>query len=140
MYPGRKDTLKACVYVKDVARIVYESAVHVSPGVHLFNLTYTPPPTIEMICNEISIVTGVAKPKLLIPGIILRGGAKLLSVTGKLAGGNLLNSIHPNRVKKLMISTNIDGSKLGASPYKLQYSLRAALQDWFLDCENKGLF
>lgn len=44
-YPGRKDTLKASVYVKDVVRILYATIIEdTSPGVSLYNLTYSPPP------------------------------------------------------------------------------------------------
>ena len=51
-FPGRKDTKKACVYVKDVARACYYFAQK-GPGLHLYNLVYQQPPTIQEICEAI---------------------------------------------------------------------------------------
>ena len=47
--------------------------------------------------------------------------------------------IHPARVKKLMVSTNICGKKLAASGYKFHYTLEESFRDWFEDCEKKEL-
>lgn len=48
--------------------------------------------------------------------------------------------IHPDRVKKLMVSTNICGKKLAASDYKFHYTLEESFRDWFNDCNKEGLF
>jgi len=45
-------------------------------------------------------------------------------------GGKIVG-IHPARVKKLMISTNINGEKLKNSGYELKYSLEESFKDWF---------
>ena len=47
--------------------------------------------------------------------------------------------IHPARVKKLMISTNICGKKLAESGYKFHYSLEETFADWFEDCNKEQL-
>ena len=47
--------------------------------------------------------------------------------------------IHPDRVDKLMISTNIIGAKLHKE-YPLNFSLAEAITDWFNDCNNEELF
>ena len=76
MYTGRKDTIKACIYVKEL----------VGP----------------------------------------LGGKKV--------------GIHPARVKKLMVSTNICGKKLAATDYTFHYTLVESFRDWFNDCNKEGLY
>lgn len=138
-YPGRKDTLKASVYVKDVVRILYNASVNSVPGIITYNLSYYPTPSIESICTTMAEVTGVAKPKFTMPGWFLKFAAGLVYYIGR-SIGKKINGIHPDRVKKLMISTNISGKKLNESAYKLQFSLKNAIEDWFKDCDGKGLF
>jgi nucleoside-diphosphate-sugar epimerase len=127
------------VYVKDVARVLYETALLEPAGVSVFNLTYQSAPTIETICKTMAEVTHLDVPKLTIPSGVLRAGATGISLLsgflGKRAAG-----IHPDRVKKLMISTNIDGIKLSQSPYKLQFTLKEAVADWYKDCGEQGLY
>ena len=48
--------------------------------------------------------------------------------------------IHPDRIKKLMISTNISGKKLKDTGYKFHYTLEESFRDWYKDCEEKGLY
>jgi nucleoside-diphosphate-sugar epimerase len=137
-YPGRKDTIKGCVYVKDVARILYEGATKNEKSVDTYNLTLSPAPRIDMICETMAEATNINPPKILVPAWFLKLAAGSLYYLGRLFGKKI-NGIHPDRVKKLMISTNIDGSKLSNSPYKLQFTLKEAIEDWFSDCKKKGL-
>lgn len=134
-YPGRKDTIKASIYVKDVARLLVEMATRTEPGVFVYNLTYEPAPVISEICEAMSKVTGVSRPKWVVPGLLLRSIAAVLgSVHGVLGEG-----FHPDRVRKLMNSTNISGRKLQKDGYSLRYSLEEAIRDWWKDCGEKGL-
>jgi nucleoside-diphosphate-sugar epimerase len=134
-YPGRTDTIKASIYVKDVAALLAEMAAKAEPGVFLYNLTYEPAPTIEEICATMSKVTGVKRPKWVVPGFVLRTlAASLGPIHGVLGEG-----FHPDRVRKLMISTNISGKKLKEDGYTLKYSLNDAIADWWKDCGEKGL-
>ena len=48
--------------------------------------------------------------------------------------------IHSDRIKKLMISTNINGQKLMENGYQIEYSLEKALVDWLKSCGGKGLY
>lgn len=138
-YPGRRDTLKASVYVKDVVRILYSIIKDETPqNVKLYNLTYYPPPSIETICCLIAEVTQVSKPHILVPAGLLKMAAAGIYYTGMIIGRKF-TGIHPDRVKKLMISTNINGEKLERSEYRLRFSLKEALEDWFEDCNKKGL-
>ncbi|WP_345955890.1 NAD(P)-dependent oxidoreductase [Mucilaginibacter sp. PAMB04168] len=137
-YPGRRDTTKAAVYVKDVVRILYETSVGQGTGVATYNLTYSPAPTIQKICEVMAQVTGVNEPKLLVPASLMKLAASTIYYSGNLLGKKI-NGIHPDRVKKLMISTNISGKKLDESPYKLQYTLKEAIADWYNDCNKMDL-
>ncbi|SDC77570.1 NAD-dependent epimerase/dehydratase family protein [Pedobacter soli] len=138
-YPGRKDTIKSSVYVKDVVRILYETGQMEKPGHVTYNLTYYPAPTIEEICVTMAEATRIKAPKVLVPGWALKSAAGSAYFGARILGKNI-SGIHPDRVKKLMISTNISGEKLKLSPYKLQFSLREALEDWYRDCENIELY
>jgi len=137
-YPGRKDTIKACIYVKDVVRILHDTAQNEKPGAVTFNLTYHPAPTIEKICQTMAEATNVKAPKILVPGWALISAAGS-AYFGARVVGKKISGIHPDRVKKLMVSTNISGEKLSKSPYKLQFTLKEALEDWLREGEGKEL-
>ena len=47
--------------------------------------------------------------------------------------------IHPTRVKKLMVSTNISGTKMAQTNYIFHYTLEESIRDWFEDCNREGL-
>jgi nucleoside-diphosphate-sugar epimerase len=134
VYPGRKDTIKGCIYVKDLVRFMLYRLEHHQEGVELYNCTYEPAFTIEQICDAMMRVTGIRRILLKIPGGLLMGVATIAGVLG----GRVLG-IHPARVKKLMVSTNISGKKLAASGYKFHYTFEEALEDWFNDNEGRGL-
>jgi nucleoside-diphosphate-sugar epimerase len=137
VYPGRKDTRKACVYVKDVARACY----HFSDGEsmqYLFNLVYEKAPTIQEICETVAQETDARKPFMLVPGPLLIFAAYVIMLLGKVIGKEL-TGIHPDRVKKVMISTNVSGDKLAKTGFKLAYSLSDGVSDWYKDCGYEGL-
>ena len=137
-YPGRRDTSKACIYVKDVAELCYRFAES-DDDLNIFNLCYQQPPTIETICQTISKVTGLSTPRITVPAWILVGAAGLLTAVFRLIGRKNI-SLHPDRVMKLMISTNISGEKLADMGYHFKYPLYEAIRDWYHDNEEKGLY
>ena len=138
-YPGRKDTKKAAIYVKDLVRIMVEMADKENPGVHLYNTVYTPVHSIQEICETMAKVTGVKEPKFKIPAGVLTFAAASINVFGKMIG-KTFDGIHPDRVKKLMVSTNINGQKLLDHGYKMEFSLEEAIADWYADCNQEGLY
>lgn len=139
-FPGRKTTLKASVYVKDVVRILHDLAVSDLPDNYaLYNLTFYPAPAIDTICSTIADITKVSRPSIVIPGWILKIAAQTLFSFGMLVGKKI-NGIHPDRVKKLMISTNINGSKLNSSRFQLRYTLKSAIRDWVDECGGHSLY
>ena len=107
---------------------------HSFPGTDIFNCTFEPAYNIEQICETIKKATGLKYKVPLIPGGLLMIAARILGpIGGKKVG------IHPDRVKKLMVSTNICGKKLAGSGYKFHYSLEESFKDWFKDCNKESL-
>ena len=137
-YPGRKDTKKAAIYVKDLVRLMAEMDEKESPGVHTYNTVYTPSHSIEEICQSVAKVTNVKEPRFTVPPGLLQTTASMINGFSKLIGKSF-NGIHPDRVKKLMMSTNINGQKLLDNGYVLHHTLEKAINDWYNDCNKEGL-
>ena len=107
---------------------------HSFPGVGLYNCTFEPAYTIEEICTAMQSATGMKSYVPLIHGKLLLFAAAVLGpIGGKKVG------IHPARVKKLMVSTNICGKKLAATDYRFHYTLEESFRDWYEDCGRKEL-
>ncbi len=133
-YAGRKDTIKACIYVKDLARVMLAMAENENANrVQLHNCCYYPSFTIEQIANTMLKATGMKRWIPFIPRKPMMAAATMCGLLGGLGLG-----ICPARVKKLMVSTNINGQKLAKS-YPLTYTLEEAFKDWFKDCDDKEL-
>ena len=134
-YAGRKDTIKACIYVKELVRFFkYRMIDHSYVGSEIFNCTYEPAYNIQQICETMQKATGMHKHIPLISGKLLMIAAGII---GPLGGKKI--GIHPARVKKLMISTNICGKKLAESGYEFKYTFEETFVDWFKDCKRKEL-
>ena len=135
-YAGRRDTVKACIYVKELVRFMkYRMIDHDFPGCDVINCTFEPAYTIEQICEAMKRATGLLNKIPMVNGKLLMGTAKVLGpVGGKKVG------IHPDRVKKLMVSTNISGKKLAGMDYTFHYGLKESFRDWYKDCNEEGLF
>ena len=135
VYAGRKDTIKACIYVKELVQFIkYRMVDHHFPGCDVFNCTFEPAYSIEQICETMKKATGLKAHIPMIPAGLLMTAARII---GPLGGKKL--GIHPDRVKKLMISTNICGKKLAQSGYTFHYTLEESFRDWFEDCGQKAL-
>lgn len=135
MYTGRKDTIKASIYVKELVLFFkYRMMDNSFPGTDIYNCTFEPAYNIEQICETMKKATGLKYKVPLIPGGLLMTAATILGpIGGKKVG------IHPARVKKLMISTNISGKKLSECGYKFHYEFEETFRDWFKDCKKQGL-
>lgn len=134
-YAGRKDTIKACIYVKELVRFFKYRMLDLSfPGAEIYNCTYESAYTIEEICDAMQKATGLHRHVPLVPaGLLLFAAGILGPIGGKKVG------IHPARVRKLMVSTNVCGRKLAATDYKFHYTLEESFRDWFEDCDCKEL-
>lgn len=135
VYPGRKDTRKACIYVKDVARACIYFAAH-PDGFQIFNLVYPEAPTIERICQAITNNTDAGPARFTMPGMAIKSAARVIHVLGKVTGQSF-SGIHPDRVEKVMMSTNVSGEKLADSSFDLRYSLEEGIREWFAECEGR---
>lgn len=132
-YPGRKDTIKGSIYVKELVRFMLYIMDRKENDVEIFNCSYEPAFTIEQIANTMMKATDMQKTIYKFPGGLLKLAA---GVIGALGGKSL--GIHPDRVKKLMISTNVSGKKLKQTNYVFLYTFEEAVRDWYKD--NDHLF
>ena len=82
MYPGRKDTIKACIYVKELVRFMLYRLEHHEQGVELYNCTFEPAYTIEQIVESMKKVTGIKHSVPLIPAWILMLAAAVAGCLG----------------------------------------------------------
>lgn len=130
-YPGRKDTIKACVYVKELVRFILWNVEERKTSFDIFNCTFEPAYTIEQIVTAMKKVTGLKQSVPYIPNAIIMPAAACAKMIGSPMG------ICPARVKKLQISTNICGKKLASCGYQFKWTFEEALEDWFSD--NKRL-
>lgn len=133
-YPGRKDTIKACVYVKELVRfMLWRIEGRMEQGVELFNCTFEPAFTIEQIVEAMKKSTGMKKWVPFVPNWIIMPAAVVAKCLGSPMG------ICPARVKKLQVSTNICGKRMAGSGYKFHWTLEEAIKDWAADCGGGGL-
>ena len=141
-YPGRKDTIKACIYVKELVRFIWWRATSLITDDRLlitdytadiFNCCFEPAYTIEHIVGAMKKVTGLTQFVPDIPNWVIMPAATVIGAMGAPMG------ICPARVKKLQISTNICGKKLAGCGYKFKWTFEEALEDWFNDNGRKGL-
>jgi nucleoside-diphosphate-sugar epimerase len=101
VYPGRKDTVKACFYVEDLldalfyARSLNERSI-------LFNAAYPDHYTIEAIVKTFKAAHFPRAREVLVPRWVVMTAARMLR---PLALFNL--GIHPDRVLKLVRSTDV---------------------------------
>ena len=148
-YPGRKDTIKACIYVKELVRFMLwkvEEGVNTNnsnntngadvksaKGMEIYNCCFEPAYTIQHIVEAMKKVTGLTQFVPDIPNWVIMPMARAAMLLGSPMG------ICPARVKKLQISTNICGEKLKNCGYQFKWSFEEALADWFEDNDRKYL-
>jgi nucleoside-diphosphate-sugar epimerase len=137
VYPGRKDTIKACVYVKDVCRLIMQ-LMTTDQDYCCYNLCYPEKTTIEDVCKAFHKALGFKLPRLKLPECIINAGASILkNVNTPFVRGLGLD---PARIAKLVNSTNISSKKLMDSGFVFNYDLVSAIKDWANDCGGKELY
>ena len=132
-YPGRKDTIKACVYVKELVRFILWNVEERKTSFNIFNCTFEPAYTIEQIVKAMEKMTGLTQAVPYIPNCVIMPMAACAKMIGSPMG------ICPARVKKLQISTNICGKMMKESGYQFKWTFEEALQDWYKDNNCKCL-
>lgn len=134
-YPGRKDTIKANFYVKDLVALSLKIFKSYDQGTKTFNFAHEPGYTIKEIVDTMCEVCSLRQPRLVVNGNLLK---MIASIVNLISRGKL--GIHPERIEKLMKSTNISGQKLLDSDFRTNYDLKTSIEDWYRDCNSEGLF
>ena len=121
-YPGRKDTKKGCIYVKDLVELILNRVEKATIGVETINAAYEHSPSISKIVKAIKRLSNNTRPTLLIHSWIIMLLAKMMFYgLGKKA-------FHPERIRKLTISNDICGKKM-SSILKPKYGLEFGIKD-----------
>ena len=135
VYPGRRDTIKACGYVEDLVAS-FDFAFERANPFFLYNFCYPQPYTIEDICSAFHDVVGTPRPLGTLPsGLILLAGRCFET----LAGIGLKTPVHRTRIMKLLQSTNIWPEALLNAGYCFDTDLKNGLRRWQQDCGEGGL-
>jgi len=136
LYPGRKDTIKACGYVGELIRSI-EFMLRQEEGQSLYNFCYPRPYTVEDICLSFGKAGGLSQPRGVVPLPLM----KLASLPFEVLNGlGVKNGINRARIQKLVVSTNIVPDKLAASGYAFETDLDSALEDWRRTSLTEGGF
>jgi GlcNAc-P-P-Und epimerase len=126
IYPGRRDTIKACCYVDELIRsILFARDLHLDQ--FTFNAAYPHPYSLEDICSGLSRVGMFQKPKLTIPLSVMLAVGYAFEV---IAAVGLRTSINRGRMHKLVRSTNIVPQRLLQSGYRFETDLYESLMQW----------
>jgi GlcNAc-P-P-Und epimerase len=126
IYPGRRDTIKSCGYVRDlVASMRWVIALKKRRVV--YNFAYPEPSTIEDICGSFAKVAGYREPKLTLPLPLMRSVGIIFEVINKLG---IRNSINRSRIAKLYNSTNVVPTRLNNLGFRDWSTLPEGLQHW----------
>ncbi|MCX5497545.1 NAD(P)-dependent oxidoreductase [Kaistia dalseonensis] len=132
VYPGRKDTVKACGYVKDlVASMLFmlrrgESRIS-------YNFCHPQPLTIEEICAAFCHAKGYDLPRHVLPPSLALAGARAAEFTAFLG---IKHAVSRDRLIKLLQSTDIMPRQLQEAGFNFQFDLRRSLADWLAESEE----
>jgi nucleoside-diphosphate-sugar epimerase len=124
IYPGRKDTIKSCIYVVDLLCAI-EHARNKGTQFVLFNGAYTTRYTLENIVNAFQEQHFPNVKTMLFPKSVMLAGASLLKVVNFLDLG-----IHPERILKLINSTDVYPQWLENEGLVFEDGLENALAEW----------
>jgi hypothetical protein len=105
-------------------------------GIETLNASYHPSPELSKIVNTIKDLTKRKSRTIMLPSKLLFLASWMLhSVFG-------FKSFHPNRIKKLMISNDINGEQMNSLMIP-KYGLELALRDWLEETDysqNKKVY
>ena len=132
IYPGRKDTIKSCIYVDDLLHAI-EHARNKDTNFILFNGAYTTRYTLENIVNAFQDQHFPNVKTMLFPKSVMLAGASLLKAVNFLDIG-----IHPERILKLINSTDVYPQWLEDEGLIFDNGLKNALAKW--DQNTNGSF
>jgi GlcNAc-P-P-Und epimerase len=136
-YPGRTDTVKACLYVKDICSFITASAQK-SSGSFLFNFCYPQKITIKEIVAAFKRTLGYKAPEIVVPFGCISAGAAALNLLPHPSIKRM--GLVPERIVKLVRSTNISSQKLINAGFSFGFTLDEAIADWARECRGKSLY
>jgi len=137
-YPGRTDTIKSCLYVKDICRFIIEQCEQNGASVSCFNFCYPEEISIKQIVKAFKSTLGYKCFEPVVPLWFVNACAFALNYI-KIPFIQKMGLV-PERIVKLVRSTNISSDALVKSGFTFRYSLQEALEDWAADCGSKTLF
>lgn len=126
VYPGRKDAVKSCGYVKDLVSSMLYMASQDTP-LTAYNFCYPERYTSADICAAFCETAGYKLPKLVAPMRLMLLGGLAFEMLAKLG---FRTSINRERLRKLFHSTNIVPKRLQDAGFPYAYTLRSSLTDW----------
>ena len=124
VYPGRKDTIKACFYVDDLLEAI-AFAEGLGQRYVLFNACYPDRYTLEQIIEALKNGHFAKAKTFMVPAFVVLSAAKVFSFTSAFGLG-----IHPDRVLKLMRSTDVVPGWLEAQGHAPRGKLPSAFARW----------
>ena len=125
-YPGRRDTIKGCCYVKDLIDS-FDFALSLNHRSFLYNFAYPEPYTIEAICDAFHQVGNLPRPIAKAPAWLLTAAAAPFEALESL-GLNL--GVNRARIAKLTRSTHIAPQRLQELGFEFRSGLKEGLSDW----------
>lgn len=127
VYPGRRDTIKACGYVDELIRSMW-FALDRPEAELIYNFAYPQRYTISQICDEMCDVLDVPHVRRALPPWAVQATVAILDRVGNAIGpvGKL-----GTRVMKLVESTNVYPAELLRCGYVFESDLNSALHDWY---------
>ncbi len=132
VYPGRRDTIKACFYVEDLVETLLHAA-SLDERLLLFNGCYPDRYTLEQIVETFRADHFPHARTMTVPRPLVLGVASALR---PMAGAGI--GIHPDRVLKLVRSTDVVPRWLESRGLVARGRLPSALQRW--KDESAGAF
>ncbi|MFL9828362.1 NAD-dependent epimerase/dehydratase family protein [Rhodoplanes sp. SY1] len=124
VYPGRKDTIKACIHVDDLIDAV-EFARSSPEDFVLFNAAYPQRYTLEQIVDTLIERHFPGAWTVMVPRAVVLWAARVLKPLSALKIG-----IHPDRVMKLVRSTDIQPDWLVAHGRDYPNAIERAFERW----------
>jgi GlcNAc-P-P-Und epimerase len=137
VYVGRADTVKGCVYIKDIVRALMFLAAR-PIELEVFNLVIPAPTTIADICRSMQNVFRLGDRTIPVVPFSL---ALAIGYMGEVLNGiGIQNSMHHRRIEKLWCSTHISPDAMLAAGFECAFDLPRALTDWRRACAPQDLF
>jgi len=126
VYPGRKDTIKACAPVEDLPRSLAFIAGFDEPEI-TYIYAYPERTTTEFINRNFAQAAGFKEPSIVVPPRLMMAAAYVFELLGKVG---IKTAINRTRIGKLMHSTNVYPQQLLDRGWTFRYTLAEALSRW----------